>query len=974
MAAIESLKKVTYESLEQFLESINSNFAIIENSPLYKGIPGNGGAPGNQGLIGQRGSQFIFVYFSNFNTNFGDVTSGANITLSYINSKLNTFADKAKLLKSLNITELVNNDIIVLTNSMMLSFDFINQIFVDTKLAFNEQTNLLSNIQQQIQESVQNAIDNNTTLNNIKNIYESYDSIAKAYPDYPLEGYQYGGIAQQLLPSMIVAPIYSGFSNNSNGYKLLTHKYFGFSDTEFPETNTGTQVFGSLRTYIKLQSATVDATSQLSLSSAFAPGPNNLPTNIILQNDEKSGLMIGYKGKLNLKSFAHIYKDTYGNLVLQSASGPETAEKATTQEYSKLLINNIRAYYAKDLEIGGNVSVAKDITITQNIINSFIKTGKLATGNKYAMQIGNGDLTDNNGTDFSMIELTTTNIKLPDYFKSQNQNQYLLGTRGDGSGLLEKIPMDYTSLSTGQKTFFTIDGNGDFQLNPLSTLTGTYGILLRNHYNQLASKINDAENKLLNYYWTRNQLADSTVTNLQSNGIFKVTPKITGIPTDYNDAIAVFGKGIGQSFSRVYIGNEANSELRIIGKTYFGSDNNPASNFYNPIPYSNKLLTTDENGLLTFVDSYALFDSSKYYTKEDFTKQTYASAVNETGTITTTTESPIVTGINTNFTASYIGKQLYDKYLNIIGIVQSIESTTSLTLSSNATVNITNSIFYLNTLNKRYVVKSMNINGNFGVGINGAFNVYAGSGITASTITLGETGTNILKANINFPKRVNKVLVTKQLNEINPDIGTLDDNYEIERLPANQTQFIDVTQEDPADTNAKLIASIANLSEFDSTPNNPISGKSHDYYRFLTSRHGNFLIRAINNIKEKLKTLVTASDIDIITGMRWESSALIQQNNITVKNRNSGNAILNNTLDITNASHGIYTIPLSLNTGYNISNIFIICTPLFFSGGQDSMVKFSSWNITNNKLALYFGNDGSGDPCSYFKVDIFSLR
>ena len=233
MAAIESLKKVTYESLEQFLESINSNFAIIENSPLYKGIPGNGGAPGNQGLIGQRGSQFIFAYFSNFNTNFGDVTSGANITLSYINSKLNTFADKAKLLKSLNITELVNHDIIVLTNSMMLSFDFINQVFVDTKLAFNEQTNLLSNIQQQIQESVQNAIDNNTTLNSIKNIYESYDSIAKAYSDNS----QYGGIAQQLLPSMIVAPIYSGFSNDSNGYKPLNHKYFGLSNNLLTENN-----------------------------------------------------------------------------------------------------------------------------------------------------------------------------------------------------------------------------------------------------------------------------------------------------------------------------------------------------------------------------------------------------------------------------------------------------------------------------------------------------------------------------------------------------------------------------------------------------------------------------------------------------------------------------------------------------------------------------------------------------------------
>ena len=52
MSVIESLKKIQYETLEQFVEDLNRNFAIVENSPLYKGVPGKEGDPGDPGNRG----------------------------------------------------------------------------------------------------------------------------------------------------------------------------------------------------------------------------------------------------------------------------------------------------------------------------------------------------------------------------------------------------------------------------------------------------------------------------------------------------------------------------------------------------------------------------------------------------------------------------------------------------------------------------------------------------------------------------------------------------------------------------------------------------------------------------------------------------------------------------------------------------------------------------------------------------------
>ena len=60
-APMTTLHKIAYKNLNDFLELINANFAMIQNSPLYKGIRGDDGDPGVRGLRGIRGSIFIFL-------------------------------------------------------------------------------------------------------------------------------------------------------------------------------------------------------------------------------------------------------------------------------------------------------------------------------------------------------------------------------------------------------------------------------------------------------------------------------------------------------------------------------------------------------------------------------------------------------------------------------------------------------------------------------------------------------------------------------------------------------------------------------------------------------------------------------------------------------------------------------------------------------------------------------------------------
>ena len=70
-----SLQKITYTSLESMLEQLNNNFALIQNSPYFKGVPGDQGEPGEKGNTGLRGTKIFAANFDKFKAQFPELVN-----------------------------------------------------------------------------------------------------------------------------------------------------------------------------------------------------------------------------------------------------------------------------------------------------------------------------------------------------------------------------------------------------------------------------------------------------------------------------------------------------------------------------------------------------------------------------------------------------------------------------------------------------------------------------------------------------------------------------------------------------------------------------------------------------------------------------------------------------------------------------------------------------------------------------------
>jgi hypothetical protein len=435
---MDTLKKITFTNIDQFVEEINRNFAVVENSPLYKGIPGKSGIPGSPGNFGQRGSKFIFVNYQKFNEQFpGELINGSKINLLYLNLKLSNFEEKQKLFLALETFDLIEGDVIVLTNSIMLRYNQITDILVDTGLAFNEQSNLISSIEQKIENYVIQYINNHPALSG-NNILEAFQTYAKNYTDT-----NNSNITYTQTETSVFVPYYPGASN-TNGVLLSNHSYFGFADERIPKTNSASVVFGSIKKYIDLILATTETSQNDVLTSDYAPGANNIPMAVILQDTNNAGILIGKKTDANLKRFASIYKDVNNNLVFKSDAG------ILPSEFSTLLISRDRMRYNKLVQFDGALEVAGNFTLSGSFNTQFIRSGLFASDViPHTLEIG-GNKT-NNGLS-AHTNFISQFVKLNQY-----TNNVLIT---DGSGLVSKnysletaaMPTDGGNFDGGQAT------------------------------------------------------------------------------------------------------------------------------------------------------------------------------------------------------------------------------------------------------------------------------------------------------------------------------------------------------------------------------------------------------------------------------------------------------------------------------------------------------------------------------------------
>ncbi len=501
MSVIETLKKIEYQNLPQFLEDMNKNFAIVQNSPLFKGVPGEEGDPGTQGLRGIRGIKFLFVNLQKFQTVFpGEVSTSSQIDINYINTKLLTFDNKQKLLQALEVTELVDKDVIVLTNTIILSYDISNDSFINTGISFNEQANLANNIQQQIESYVQYYISINQTINNLSNIFEGFTTLAKNYAD---TNNVY--VTSNLTASSVYSPFIPGFNSNI-GVPMNNHKYFGFSDSQFPLNNNGTIVFGSMKKYYNLLMNTISTDDTQTLTSDYAPGVGNIPSVVFLQDTEKSGILFGYKSRQNLKRFGSLYKNNIHEVVIKSDSGTNPSE------YSELKIHREYLKFEKLVQFGNDLEVSRDLSVFADINNRFLKTGKFTQGADDTNSFNNGVIEIGRESDTINPPIIPTLVKnLADFEMYKSYISRVLVT--DNTGLVSK---NY-ALETATLPNDVITGLTAIPEN----INSPNNILTSYYFAYLCRKLNAVSTYVNGNYWRKNQYFTGEIPDLWLSGKLK---------------------------------------------------------------------------------------------------------------------------------------------------------------------------------------------------------------------------------------------------------------------------------------------------------------------------------------------------------------------------------------------------------------------------------------------------------------------
>ena len=572
MSGLGTLTKIEYQNLQQFIDSINRNFAVVQNSPLFKGIPGDDGDDGNIGPSGIRGSQIFFVNFVNFNLQFPtEVTLSSHIDLIFLNSKLSTNEGKTKILNAINSPNLVDKDIFVLTNSLLISYNYSENKFYDTGKSLN------NSVTNEIQDIINNLFQSYLPQlqAGIKNVFENYLTLAKNYSDN-----NNTGLTTSINQTSVYSPFIQGITSNV-GIPVDNHKYFGLSNNLISENNDNTIVFGNIIKYYKLLMNTINTDGSQTLTSDYAPGVNNIPNAIFLQDTYNSGLLFGYKGKNNLKTFGSIFKNESDELEIKSDSGK------LLSDYSSLKLHKDRLRYNKLVQFNDSLELSNNIFIGGHINSKHIKTGYYS----YEDSILSTELENNSNfsTDKNKYFSLGVNDNSTNYLLNNFNNIFLRATnyRGkvlitDNNGLISssyilenKILNDYNTSVWNNLTEIT-DGN------PNNRVLTTY------YFNYLIRKINLLFNTQINgLYWTKAEFNTNIIPQLKLNDSLSV---------DKNASLA----GIANF-------NNSSSRINFTANNFI--INSSLVSFKN---YLNKILVTDENGNLknNINLDYSTFDTS----------------------------------------------------------------------------------------------------------------------------------------------------------------------------------------------------------------------------------------------------------------------------------------------------------------------------------------------------------------------------
>lgn len=364
-----TLQQVKYTNINDFVQVINQNFAIIQNSPLFRGIPGNPGKDADPGKPGKRGSLFIFIDFGKLQNSFGDeLLIDSRLTVEWMNSVLINNTRLQLFCNACNITELSHNDTFVLPNTSLFQYDEIHNRFVDTGKSLNMYRDTLSGITKQVEDYIQRAI------GNLRVPGQQQTGVYKAYATGGVNYENGSASVDLLLDDTMLFP--SGFDTknqvNKTELDALHHAFAGNDNSDI------TQILGDARRFNEILQATIKAGSNS--NSIRTINKDSIPGLIMLQKTADAGFLIGSKHAQTIRDFAEIYMDqpvgkSLTDFVIQSNRYPNT-EPSLRQFYSQLRINNARMQFTKNLDILGDSELKGNTYIGGDIESKAIRTGE----------------------------------------------------------------------------------------------------------------------------------------------------------------------------------------------------------------------------------------------------------------------------------------------------------------------------------------------------------------------------------------------------------------------------------------------------------------------------------------------------------------------------------------------------------------------------------------------------------------------
>jgi hypothetical protein len=287
------------------------------------------------------------------------------------------------------------------------------------------------------------------------------------------------------------------------------HKYFGFTDTLFPKLNKGTMVFGSMKKYYDMLMATVSTDGSETLTSDYAPGANNIPAAIFMQDTYNNGLYFGYKDKENLKNFASLYKNEIDELVFKSDSGK------LDSEYSALKLHKDYLKYSKLVQFENDLSVSRDFNLFGDINSKGLTTGKFTEGatidNNYNSKV----------TEVGVGGAGSVTIGVSETILYKQYLETVLVTDGTGK-VIKSYKLETQAMDEG-------DIAGLNQINPIPN--SATNILTSDYFSFLARKINSFSQFASDNYWRKNQFSTGDIPDLKLSGTLNVVgdSNISGI-------------------------------------------------------------------------------------------------------------------------------------------------------------------------------------------------------------------------------------------------------------------------------------------------------------------------------------------------------------------------------------------------------------------------------------------------------------